>query len=200
MTTKEARPRGRPRQFDPVEAIAMAQQLFHAKGYDNVSVEDVTTALRIKAPSFYAAFGSKMGLYQRVLERYGETDAIPLPQLLRSDRPVAECLGAVLEEAAKRYAARTEATGCMVLEGTRSRDGDARQAACSARSAAEAFIHAYVAARHPTEAERLTDFVSTTMSGLSAKARSGQDVGRLLTTARLASVAIAQALAAKRPA
>lgn len=192
--SKEVRPRGRPRGFDPEEAVALAQELFHARGYDGVSVADLTTALGIKAPSFYAAFGSKLGLYQRVIERYGGTDAIPLAQLLRPDRPVAECLAAVLEDAARRYAAHPAATGCLVLEGTRCNDREAREAASAQRNAAEAVIHDYIAARHPAEAERLTDFMATTMSGLSARARGGQGLERLLATARLGAAAITEAL------
>jgi len=57
-------------------------------------------------------------------------------------------------------------------------------------------IRQYIAARHPDAAERLTDFVSTTMSGLSAKARNGHGFDQLLATARLAGTAIAQALPA----
>ena len=151
MTTKETRPRGRPRQFDTEEAIAVAQGLFHARGYDRVGVEEISMLLGIRPPSFYAAFGSKMGLYQRVLERYGSTDAIPLSQLLRPDAPVAECLAAVLEEAARRYAAHPAATGCLVLEGTHCTDEDARQAACDARTAllALATLAVYVYAYTP---------------------------------------------------
>jgi hypothetical protein len=63
-------------------------------------------------PSFYAAFGNKAGLYARILGRYAGTDAISLADLLRSDRPMAECLAAVLEEAARRYAADPAAAGC----------------------------------------------------------------------------------------
>ena len=196
MTTDNirARTRGRPRRFDPEEAIATARQLFHAHGYDAVSVSDVTTALGINPPSFYAAFGSKAGLYARVLDQYAATGAIPLAPLLRDDQPVAACLAAVLEEAARHYAADPNASGCMVVEGTRSNDRDARKAACDVSNAAEATIHAYIATRHPDDAGRLTDFVSTTMSGLSAKARNGHGLDRLLATARLAGLALAQAL------
>jgi len=192
MTTDRSRARGRPRRFDPEEAIDTAQQLFHAYGYDAVSVSDVTTALGINPPSFYAAFGSKAGLYARVLDRYNETSAIPLANLLRDDRPVGPCLAAVLEEAARHYAADPMASGCMVVEGTRSNDRDAREAACALSLAAEAVIYDYIAARHPEDARRLTDFVSTTMSGLSAKARNGHGLDQLLATARLAGLALAQ--------
>ncbi|MCB5201273.1 TetR/AcrR family transcriptional regulator; helix-turn-helix transcriptional regulator [Neorhizobium sp. T786] len=176
--------------------MAAAQHLFHARGYDAVSVADVTAAIGINPPSFYAAFGNKAGLYARVLERYAVTEAIPLPDLLRPDRPVAECLTAVLEEAARRYAANPAAAGCLVLEGTRCDDQEARAAACAFQAAAEDMIRVYIAARYPEEAERLTDFVSTTMAGLSAKARSGLDLDRLLAIARLAGRAIAQELPA----
>jgi TetR/AcrR family transcriptional repressor for divergent bdcA len=195
LTTEKPRARGRPRRFDPDEAVATAQQLFHARGYDAVSVADVTAALGINPPSFYAAFGSKAGLYARVLERYNSGNAVPLATLLRADRPVAECLAAVLEEAARYYAADRQAAGCLVLEGVRCTDPEARDAALAYNRAAEDVIRNYVAARCPEQAEQLTDFVSTTMSGLSAKACNGHAADQLLATARLAGLAIAQAVA-----
>jgi TetR/AcrR family transcriptional repressor for divergent bdcA len=196
VATDNARPRGRPRRFDPDQAVAIAQQLFHARGYDAVSVADVTEALGINPPSFYAAFGSKAGLYNRILDRYADTAAIPLAELLRPDRPVAECLAAVLEEAANHYAADPAAAGCLVLEGTRCNDREAREAARAFNLAAEGVIRRYIAARYPEDAERVTDFVSTTMSGMSAKARNGHGLDRLLATARIAGLALAQALPA----
>lgn len=194
MTTNKSRTRGRPRRFDPNEAVAAAQRLFHARGYDAVSVADVTEMLGINPPSFYAAFGSKAGFYSRVLERYNGRNAIPLASLLRADRPVAECLAAVLEEAARYYAADPDAPGCLVLEGVRCNDPEAREAARAYNLAAEGVICDFVAARYPKEAQRLTDFVTTTMSGLSAKARNGHGLDQLLATARLAGLAIAQAI------
>jgi TetR/AcrR family transcriptional repressor for divergent bdcA len=196
MSTNIRRPRGRPRRFDPDQAVTTALQLFHAHGYDAVSVVDVTQALGINPPSFYAAFGNKAGLYTRVLDHWSNTKAIPLADILRRDRPAAACLGSLLEEAARRYTADPAAAGCLVLEATRCHDQDAREAARALTLAAEAAIRDYVAARHPDAAERVTDFVSTTMSGLSAKARTGHGVDRLLDTARLAGLALAQALPA----
>lgn len=196
MTTKIPRARGRPRRFDPDEAVSIAQQLFHAHGYDAVSVADVTEALGINPPSFYSAFGSKAGLYARVLDRYNRGNAIPLAKLLRADRPVGECLAALLEEAARYYVAEPDAAGCLVLEGTRANDRQACEAARTYNLAAEGVIRKYIAARHPEEASRLTDYVSTTMSGLSAKARNGHDLERLLATARLAGLALTRELPA----
>ncbi|MBJ7501587.1 MAG: helix-turn-helix transcriptional regulator [Sphingopyxis sp.] len=194
MTTNKSPVRGRPRRFDPEAAVATAQQLFHARGYDAVSVADVTDALGINPPSFYAAFGSKAGLYARVLDHWTATEAIPLADILRPDVPVAAALAAVLEDAARRYASDPAAGGCLVLEGTRCNDAGARDAARALNLGAETFIRDYVAARHPDEAGAVTDFVATTMSGLSAKARAGHDLPRLLATARLAGRVLAEIL------
>ncbi|CCG36135.1 TetR/AcrR family transcriptional regulator [Xanthomonas citri pv. mangiferaeindicae] len=194
MTTENPRARGRPRAFDPDQAVATAQQLFHARGYDALSVADLTQALGINPPSFYAAFGSKAGLYARILDRYAQTGAIPLPQLLDTDRPLADALADVLERAARCYAADPAAAGCLVLEGTRSNDAQAREAACSFHVAAQELIRSHIAKQCPHDADRLADFVSTTMAGLSASARHGQSLERLLASARLAGEALRVAL------
>jgi TetR/AcrR family transcriptional repressor for divergent bdcA len=190
MTTKNSRAPGRPRKFDAEQAIEIAQHLFHSKGYDALSVADLTKAFGINPPSFYAAFGSKLGLYTRVLERYSCHGAIPLQELMRDDRPVAQCLIDVLHEAAKRYVADKDATGCMVLEGTHCNDHDAREAASVFHTEAESRIHAFIARRYPDDAVRLTDFMGTIMAGLSAKARTGCSLERLQETVRLSGLAL----------
>lgn len=199
MTTNIPATRGRPRQFDVDEALATAQRLFHEKGYDALSVADLTEALGIRPPSFYAAFGSKSGLYARVLDRYAATGAVPLRQILQAERPLAESLAEILVQAARMYAADAAATGCLVLEGTRCNDAEARGAASGFHVAAQDVIRQAIAEHHPLEADRLADFVSTTMAGLSASARHGQSLERLLATAQLAGMAIAQALGTAPP-
>lgn len=194
MTKKLMRPRGRPRKFDVDEAIATAQRLFHSRGYEAVSVSDVTDALGINTPSFYSAFGSKAGLYERVINRYADHGAIPLADILRPDRPVGECITAMLEEAARRYATDPAATGCIVLEGCRASDEEARVLARAAHAAAVDVIRSYIAARHPSAAAQLTEYINTLMIGLSAQARAGKALDTLLETVRVAGLAIASIL------
>ena len=196
MTTKVVSQRGRPRKFDLDEALAAAQRLFHEKGYDAVSLADLTKALGINPPSFYTAFGSKAALYARVLDRYAATGAIPLKQILETGRPLADTLAEVLVQAARYYATDPTATGCMVLEGTRCDDPQARGAATGFHRAAQEFIRNTIAQRYPQEADQVADFVCTTMAGLSASARHGQSLERLVSTARLAGQALAQVLPA----
>lgn len=194
-TKKTSRRRGRPRRFDPEAAVAQAQRLFHERGYDAVSVADMTAALDIGAPSLYAAFGNKADLFRNALKHYGQTGALPLADLLPQDRPVADCLGDVLIEAARRYTADASARGCMVLEGTRSNDADAREASKSYHADAQEAIRRFIAFRHPAMADDLADFMSVTMAGMSSAACNGYDQRRLAKVAKLAGNAIALALA-----
>jgi TetR/AcrR family transcriptional regulator, repressor for divergent bdcA len=189
-TTKIIRSPGRPRRFDPDSAIPVAQQMFHQFGYDAVSITDFTNAWGIKAPSFYAAFGNKMGLFQRVLDHYTCHNAIPFVEILETKKTVLESFAEILKQAAQRYAAHPEQTGCLVLEGVRSQDQDAQQATKQLNKNAEQMIREYVAKQYPDQAEYLTDFLSTMLIGMSGKARQGYSQERLLKIADLATQVI----------
>jgi len=66
---------GRPREFDIDEALERAMQVFWERGYEGVSLTDLTKAMGITKPSLYAAFGDKKELFRRALERYTEGPA-----------------------------------------------------------------------------------------------------------------------------
>ncbi|MFI6876334.1 TetR/AcrR family transcriptional regulator [Streptomyces sp. NPDC050400] len=66
---------GRPREFDVDEALERAMQLFWERGYEGVSLTDLTKAMGITKPSLYAAFGDKKELFRKALERYTEGPA-----------------------------------------------------------------------------------------------------------------------------
>jgi AcrR family transcriptional regulator len=60
---------GRPREFEIDDAIEKATLLFWRNGYGGTSLSDLTKAIGISPPSFYFAFGSKEGLFRKVIER-----------------------------------------------------------------------------------------------------------------------------------
>ena len=65
--------RGRPRAFDRSIALSQATRVFWQKGYEATSMNDLTQAMGIGAPSLYAAFGSKEQLYAESLRHYAQS-------------------------------------------------------------------------------------------------------------------------------
>ncbi len=186
-TTKKVLSRGRPRAFDKEEALAKAQALFHAKGYDALSVADLTEAIGINPPSFYAAFGSKAELYSAALKRYEEREGLDVPGALAAEKPLDEGVAGLLRQAADNYGSG-DAPGCMVIEGARGTvdpqaSGEARRMLDMSRKV----IHAAIAGREPQRAELITDYIMMAMSGLSASARNGMATDRLRALAAIAS-------------
>jgi TetR/AcrR family transcriptional repressor for divergent bdcA len=182
--------RGRPRGFDIEVALDTGQRLFHARGYEAVGLAALTEALGIKPASFYRTFASKAGYFARILERYSQS-VLALEGILRPGRPVAEALADLLERAAQTYARDPQQRGCLILEAARGVDDDestnlARRSAQHKRS----HIRVFVALSNPDAADVVTDFISSTMSGLSASAREGMSEDRLMAVARAAATAL----------
>src|SRR5215468_5658737 len=117
--TEKSGPRGRPRSFDAEQAVEHAMKLFHSRGYDAVGVAELVDELGIKPPSFYAAFGSKLGLLERALERYAKSEANVFATALDKGGSVVEVIARALENAARIYPANSGVSGCLVLDGTR---------------------------------------------------------------------------------
>ena len=69
---------GRPRAFDTDQALDRAVRLFWRHGYEATSMADLVTELGVGAPSLYAAFGNKAGLFRAVVERYAATFSVVL--------------------------------------------------------------------------------------------------------------------------
>jgi len=185
--------------FDREAGVAIAQALFHERGYDAVSLADLTDAMDIKPPSFYAAYGSKAALFERAMLRYAQENALPLDEVLAPDRPPAEALPALLLAAAEQYGRDSLLRGCMITEGMRADDPVARQMAENLGNSGIQAIRSYLDQAHPQGAESLADYVSVTLRGLSASACNGMPYDRLTQVAQTAGRFIASELDADDP-
>ncbi len=65
--------RGRPKVFDRNDALDKALMLFWAHGYEGTSLADLVKATGAKAPTLYAEFENKEGLFRAAMQRYIET-------------------------------------------------------------------------------------------------------------------------------
>lgn len=188
---RQRRPR---REFNREEGVAKAQALFHRHGFDGVGVAALTEALNINPPSLYAAYGSKLGLFERTLQRYVAEEALPLSDIFTEDRSLAEAIAQLFSVAAQQYSRDTSCPGCLVTEGARAADPEARAAALRIGQHMIDALRSAISVRSPNDADRLTDFVTTTLRGFSAAAYAGIDPDRLAAVARFSGELLAKEL------
>lgn len=186
------RPRGRPRQFDVERAVAAATGLFRARGYDRVTLADLTDAMGINPPSFYAAFGSKALLFTRIADAYQVHWLDEVRDAFEQQADLRAALAHILVQAARRFAWRDGEQGawggCLILESAQN-CGDALVAAHlrKARLAIAAALYRGVSRSAPEQVVLLTDHVMLLLAGLSAMGRDGTGADRLLAVARRAA-------------
>ncbi|MGB3470424.1 MAG: TetR/AcrR family transcriptional regulator [Erythrobacter sp.] len=191
MTKKIMPKRGRPRKFDPDRATEVAQNLFHAYGYDNVGVVRLAKDIGIEQPSLYAAFGNKLGLFKAVVERYAHGDGAFIPAAFAGAQTVTEGLKRMLEAAADLYSRDNGRAGCLIMEGAHgAHDEGARSLCAEKRAATEAFISGYVETRHPGRGEDVAAMTMIALAGLSASARAGMTGEQLLKFSHIAADAL----------
>lgn len=179
--TLKAETRSRRPAFDREKGVETARLLFHSRGYDAVSIADLTKALEINPPSLYAAYGSKLGLYERALQSYRSTNALLLEEFLQSGLRPAETLTQLMVAAARHYTRSTDERGDMITEAMQADDKQARELAADfARPCAE-LIRKYIA-EHAMEGDvdRIADYIMLNLRGLSSYARLGYSTEKLV--------------------
>lgn len=184
-------PRQRRPAFDRDEGVKIAQALFHARGYEAVSIADLTEALEIVPPSLYAAYGSKLALFERALLHYVENDALPVGEILASGERPAEVLTKLFVTASRHYTRDPDRLGCMVTEAMRADDEQAAALATGLAKRSSGLIRDYVAAHAASkDVDRIVDYVHLTLGGLSSYARLGYSGEKLANCSKTAGSAL----------
>jgi TetR/AcrR family transcriptional regulator, transcriptional repressor for nem operon len=68
---------GRPRSFEESVAVERAAEVFRARGYASTSVDHLVEATGVHRGSLYGVFGSKHGLFLRVLDALDAAHTAP---------------------------------------------------------------------------------------------------------------------------
>ncbi len=186
---------GRPRAFDPDEALDRALEVFWQKGYEGASLSDLTHAMGINRPSLYAAFGDKQALFRKVLDRYFNGPGAYVSEALKetSARAVAEKL---LTSSANFLGSTCHPRGCLAVQSALACAEDAapiRKDLAAARAAGEAAIHrrlrrAQAEGDLPRDSNpaALSRYLAAVMHGMSVQAASGASRKDLLLVAKTA--------------
>lgn len=108
------RPPGRPRGFDPEEALDRAVEMFWANGFEGVDVDRIARAAGVTKPSLYRLFGDKSSLFLHALRRYGGTvGAAPLAAF-DAQPDIADAVRALLEASVKAGTMEGRPKGCLI--------------------------------------------------------------------------------------
>lgn len=190
------RGRGRPTQYDRALVLERAMLLFWRRGYDSVSIADLSAELEMVPPSLYAAFGNKEQLYAEALDHYAATRLGYIGQAFEEGPNAKATVAAILRECAVRYADPSLPPGCMigsaVLAQGSANTGVAQtlaQRRNESRSALEQLFSLAKSAGEIAEyvdIEALAGYFVAVVQGLSTQASDGADRRQLESIAETA--------------
>ena len=192
-TAQTKRKTGRPLSFDPEAALVPAMLLFWRHGYEATSLAELTRAMGVTAPSVYAAYGDKKGLFRAVVKRYSAQpqSAIELIEQAPSAMAAARIL---MEGAAIAFTGADTPPGCLLASSAiavSAEADDVRSELAAIRHAIEAALRDKITAdlnkSHATTSPAvLAAYVLTVIQGLSTMARDGAPRTKLLQVTQLA--------------
>jgi AcrR family transcriptional regulator len=173
--------RGRPREFDPDEALDRAITVFWSKGYEGASLPELTNAMGINRPSMYAAFGNKEQLFRKALDRYYARASHVCEAL---GKPTArEVVEALLRGTADALTQPGCPHGCLTVQAALACGDEAvpvREEVCARRAAMEDELRRRLQRAvkegdlpKNSNSAALARYVATVISGMSVQAASG---------------------------
>lgn len=197
VTRKEgvAHALGRPRAFDPDQALDAALKVFWERGYEGASLADLTAAMGINKPSLYATFGDKAELFRKVVDRYLAAQTSLWDQIFR-ESSARVAIERLFNAAADSLTSGQNPHGCLLVQSalTCSPESDAIKKELALRRAdGDAMIRARLA-HAQTEGELAPDvdvnalsrYFSTILRGISVEASAGttrQDLRKVINLA-----------------
>ncbi|MDW5330638.1 TetR/AcrR family transcriptional regulator [Plantactinospora sp. KLBMP9567] len=199
MANDHPRRRGRPRAFDRDQALLTALHKFWQRGFEPVSVAELTAAMGITPPSLYTAFGDKKTLFREVVERYQQTHGAFFATALAAEESVRDGVARALRAAAVEYTRPEHPPGCLVISAAvncTAASADITELLRAQRTANITALRKRIEAdvadgRLPagTDAGRLAVLVGVILQGMSQHARDGAGTDELLAVAEAAMLA-----------
>ncbi|MEO0602440.1 MAG: TetR/AcrR family transcriptional regulator [Myxococcota bacterium] len=105
---------GRPKQYERIELLDRAVELFRRQGFNGTSTAELADELGVNRKSMYAEFGSKQGLFEAVLERYSDHHLGRVIGPLESPEADADTIRTAFEGYARASEGRFSGLGCLM--------------------------------------------------------------------------------------
>jgi AcrR family transcriptional regulator len=115
MIQNTARSRGRPRNFDEGDALTKATEVFRAKGYDGVTIDDLVAGMGVGRPSLYSVFGDKRTIFLRALRAYADAKGARAAKALFSPPTLRDSLASFLRHAVESATEEGATPGCLMV-------------------------------------------------------------------------------------
>ncbi|ENU81824.1 hypothetical protein F975_00439 [Acinetobacter sp. ANC 3789] len=175
--------RGRPKCFDEQQALEKAMLLFWEHGYEATSINDLTHALQITAPSLYSCFGDKASLFYRCIDYYLEHEACPIIPIFEQAKTAKVAFEIYLYNHIQRLLQPNKPAGCMLIVAVvncSEQTHDVQQKVLEKRlkekqkllqRLQQGIVDGDLAPTTPIE--EMTDFYTTVIQGLTLQARDG---------------------------
>ncbi|MGY0145620.1 copper stress response transcriptional regulator CorR [Edwardsiella tarda] len=182
--------RGRPKVFDREVALRKALELFWRKGYEATSMADLVEATGAKAPTLYAEFENKEGLFRAVVEYYTACNEDKYDRLLfKVNLPLIDTLRDYLNVTACCFTSDDTPSGCFIICASMvptSCSDKVSQVLKSRQPIQEAMLTRFLEQRQCagelpaySDVQGLARYLCCLIQGMSVRAREGAECGDL---------------------
>lgn len=183
--------RGRPKMFDREVALDKAMTLFWQHGYEATSLADLVEATGAKAPTLYAEFVNKEGLFRAVLDRYIERFAARHEaHLFCEEKSVEQALRDYFSAVATCYTSKDTPAGCFMINTSSALAASSKEIAETIKSRhamqektlCDFLIQRQARGEIPADKPvgQLAEFLNCILQGMSVSAREGASYEKLL--------------------
>lgn len=190
VTSCAKKSRGRPKVFDRDAALDKAMTLFWQHGYEATSLSDLVEATGAKAPTLYAEFTNKEGLFRAVLDRYiSRFAAKHEAQLFCEEKSVEQALRDYFTAVATCFTSKDTPAGCFMINTSATLAASSKEIANTVKSRhamQEETLSAFLAQRQqrgeiPAQCnpQMLAQYLSCILQGMSISAREGATLEKL---------------------
>ncbi|WES70195.1 TetR/AcrR family transcriptional regulator [Superficieibacter sp. HKU1] len=188
--------RGRPKVFDRDAALDKAMTLFWEHGYEATSLADLVEATGAKAPTLYAEFINKEGLFRAVLDRYiSRFAARHEAALFNEEQSVEQALEAYFMAVATCFTSKETPAGCFMINTSATLAASSKEIARTLKTRhaqQEQTLCTFLLSRQQRgelpeqkDVQALAQFLNCILQGMSISAREGaslEDLQQIIRT------------------
>ena len=104
--------------FNRNEVLQRATEVFHKKGYNGTSMQDLVDATNLNRSSIYNSFGSKLGMFMEVLSYYQQNYTNELEKSIANTYNAIDAIKAVFDVTLQYILNDTDQKGCLIINST----------------------------------------------------------------------------------